>query len=612
MVMENVKVMSSDNDKLNDKNNNNNFILNNEHSNYKEKITISEELEKEKEEKTEVYHGSEDANKVILNFVHHTKNKLDACLDVNGPSVMIDIKEIKEARINAKDRGVKFRYITDITKDNISYCKQIIKEFDAELRHLDEVKGNFEISDDGREYVATANLQKAKPLKQLIYSNVKEIGEQQQYVFDTLWNKAISSEEKIKEIEEGIKTEFTEIIRDSSESQSLEWHLLEKAKEEIQIIYSTVKAFKLQESLGVIDYMSELANSGIKVRMLTPKDSSIEESLKKLKDNTNIDINYIETESGIKNKYLITDRKNSLVIELKDKDDDIDNYYHYWKQKEDKPMTSSQSALSTILGTAIYSNSKSTVLSYTSIFETLWRETELFKELKQSDILKTEFINIAAHELRTPTQSIIGYCEMLEAFPDKKEDFLTPIKRNAERLYKLTQDILDVAKIESDSLKLYKEKIEINEVLEESVREFFSKSSSIKKDVKINFITNKSNNKILAFADKNRIQQVIFNLLDNASKFTEKGEINLSIEKYNDNNNYAKIRIQDTGTGINAEILSRLFEKFATKSERGTGLGLYISKNIVEAHGGKIWIEDNPIYGKGAVFVFTLPLTNHH
>src|ERR671911_2090909 len=373
---------------------------------------------------------------------------------------MIDIKEIKEARINAKDRGVKFRYITDITKDNISYCKHIIKEFDAEMRHLDEVKGNFEISDDGKEYVATASLQKAKPLKQLIYSNVKEIGEQQQYVFDTLWNKAISSEEKIKEIEEGIKTEFTEIIRDSSESQSLEWDLLEKAKEEIQIIYSTVKAFKLQESLGVIDYMSELANSGIKVRMLTPKDSSIEDSLKKLKNNTNIDINYIETESGIKNKYLITDRKNSLVIELKDKDDDMDNYYHYLRQKEDEnftpAITSSPQTSTTILGTSIYSNSKSTVLSYLSIFETLWRQTELYEnirmtntelqdtteelkeslqilakvnqeltttneQLKQADILKTEFINVAAHELRTPTQSIIGYCQMLEAFPERND-----------------------------------------------------------------------------------------------------------------------------------------------------------------------------------------------
>src|SRR5688572_27745625 len=548
--------MSSDNDKLNDKNNNNNSILNNKHSNYQEKITIIEELEKEKEEKTEVYHGSEDANKVILNFVHNTKNKLDACLDVNGPSVMIDVKEIKEARINAKDRGVKFRYITDITQDNISYCKQIIKEFNAELRHLNAVKGNFEISDSGKEYVATASLQKAKPLKQLIYSNVKEIGEQQQYVFDTLWNKAISSEEKIKEIEEGILPEFTEIIHNHEEAQSLEWHLLDAAKEEIQIIYSTVKAYKLQESLGVMAYLSKLSNIGINVKMLTPKDSSIEKSLQNLKDTTIIDINYIETETGIKNKYLITDRKNSLVIELKDKDDNIANYYNYLRQKEDENFTPAitSSQASTIMGTTIYSNSKSTVLSYLSIFETLWRQTELFQQLKQADILKTEFINVAAHELRTPTQSIIGYCEMLEAFPEKKEDFLNPIKRNAERLYKLTQDILDVAKIESSSLKLDIEKVELNEIVEESVRKFFNKPSKNKKDVKVNFNSNShhyhqfNKNKIIAFADKNRIQQVIFNLLDNASKFTEKGEINLSIEKYNDNNNknYAKIKIQDT------------------------------------------------------------------
>jgi len=101
------------------------------------------------------------------------------------------------------------------------------------LRHLNGVKGNFEISNGGKEYVATATLQKAKPLKQLIYSNVKEIGEQQQYVFDTLWNKAIASEQKIKEIEEGIIPEVTEIIRNSDEAQSLEWHLLDATKEEV-------------------------------------------------------------------------------------------------------------------------------------------------------------------------------------------------------------------------------------------------------------------------------------------------------------------------------------------------------------------------------------------
>ena len=527
---------------------------------------------------------------------------------------MIDVLAIKEARINAKDRGVKFRYITEITKENIFYCKQMIKEFDAELRHLDEVKGNFEINDGGKEYIATANLQKAKPLKQLIFSNVKEIGEQQQYVFNTLWNKAILAEEKINEIEEGIIPEFTDIIRNHEEAQSLEWHLLEATKEEILIIYSTVKAYKLQESIGVMDYLAKLSNSGINVRMLTPKDSSIEKSLQNLKANSNMDIKYLETETGIKNKYLITDRKNSLVIELKDEDDNIDKYYQFLRKKEDekyKPIASLQSS-STILGIAISSNTKSTVLSYISIFETLWKQTELFQQLKQEDILKTEFINVAAHELRTPTQSIIGYCEMLEAFPEKKDDYLTPIKRNAERLYKLTQDILDVARIESNSLKLYKEKVELNELLNETIKEFFSKRINIKKDVKINFIPNyQPNNKIFAFADKNRIQQVIFNLLDNATKFTDKGDICISIEK--DNDATAKIRIQDTGQGIDSKILPRLFEKFATKSERGTGLGLYISKNIVEAHGGKIWTEINSNSDvKGATLLFTLPLSNYY
>ena len=206
----------------------------------------------------------------------------------------------------------------------------------------------------------------------------------------------------------------------------------------IQIIYSTVKAYKLQESLGVMDYLAKLSNSGINVRMLTPKDSSIEESLQNLKNTSSIGINYLETETGIKNKYLIIDRKNSLVIELKDKDDDIDNYYHYLRQKEDENFTPTyHHKHQQILGTSIYSNSKSTVLSYFSIFETLWRQTELYEniritnndlqstteelkeslqilanvnqelittneQLKQADILKTEFINIAAHELRTP------------------------------------------------------------------------------------------------------------------------------------------------------------------------------------------------------------------
>ena len=135
------------------------------------------------------------------------------------------------------------------------------------------------------------------------------------------------------EIEEGITPEFTEIIRNTEEVQALEWSILKTTKEEIQIIYSTVKAYKLQESLGIIDYLAKISNNdGIHVRMLTPVDSSIEKSVKKLRDTTNIDIKYLEMETGIKNKYLISDRKISLVMELKDEKENIDGKNYHRKQ----------------------------------------------------------------------------------------------------------------------------------------------------------------------------------------------------------------------------------------------------------------------------------------
>ena len=200
---------------------------------------------------------------------------------------------------------------------------------------------------------------------------------------------------------------------------------------------------------------------------------------------------------------------------------------------------------------------------------------------------------------------------MISIFPEKTNEYIKPIKRNSERLYKLTNDILDVAKIESNSLKLNIEKIELNEIINETVKDFINRPFFINKDVKINFNTSNDNDNnpqltLFVYIDKNRIQQVIFNLLDNASKFTDKGEITLTIENNTDNYNNITIKIQDTGKGIDSELLPRLFKKFATKSERGTGLGLYISKNIIEAHGGKLWTETTS-NGKGALFVFTLP-----
>jgi signal transduction histidine kinase len=206
----------------------------------------------------------------------------------------------------------------------------------------------------------------------------------------------------------------------------------------------------------------------------------------------------------------------------------------------------------------------------------------------------------------------VGYIEMIKNFPQNFKKYLESLERNSQRLYQLTEDILDIAKIESDNLKLNKEKFDICQLVKESTDEF---GSRIKKEKENEFFTSldKNNNqtddsgKLLVYADRDRIQQVISNLLNNAHKFTENGKITVKIKKTENDNKQIKISVHDEGKGIEKEILPRLYEKFATKSRTGTGLGLYISKNIVESHKGTIRGYNNKD-GKDATFEFTLPL----
>jgi len=237
------------------------------------------------------------------------------------------------------------------------------------------------------------------------------------------------------------------------------------------------------------------------------------------------------------------------------------------------------------------------------------------EDLQKNDMLQKEFINVAAHELRTPTQSIIGYIEMLKRFPENFQKYLEPLERNSERLYRLTEDILDVSRIESNTLKLVKEKFDVTQLVYDTIKDFINRSQNTKNNsFKIVYnngmdtdkIINNEKQNIFVYADKNRIQQVLFNLLSNAYKFTQNGQIMIKIIKSNDME--VKISIEDDGRGIDPEILPRLFQKFATKSDKGTGLGLYISKNIIEAHDGKIWGMDNNKKIGGAAFGFTLSI----
>jgi signal transduction histidine kinase len=276
---------------------------------------------------------------------------------------------------------------------------------------------------------------------------------------------------------------------------------------------------------------------------------------------------------------------------------------------------------------------------------------EANEQLKAHDKMQKEFINIAAHELRTPTQAVLGYSEILQHkshdSSNKKGELVSAIHRNAARLQRLTNDILDITRIESQTLRLNKEKFNLNDVLLHIVTDYKNQAAKNRSPVIISYQPGQelSNGGPIVVADKERITQVISNLLDNAVKFTQEGTISVSAEVIQEKvaattketlgkeqmsvpSGRLLVRIEDTGSGIDPEIVPKLFSKFTTKSLKGTGLGLYISKSIIEAHGGKIWAENNESTtkknssisnkasrdrdlrasgAKGATFYFTLP-----
>ena len=238
---------------------------------------------------------------------------------------------------------------------------------------------------------------------------------------------------------------------------------------------------------------------------------------------------------------------------------------------------------------------------------------ETAKKLTYHDKLQKEFIDIAAHEFRTPIQSVLGYSEMIHANLKNFDQYFEKIIRNARRLEKLTEDILDVSRIEGNNLQLSKSNFDLNRTIQQVIEDY--KKEAANKNVKI-ILDFKKNVPTTIYADEARLQQVINNLLSNSINFTNNGtviikaykaQVDTNVEMGEHDEESIVVEIKDTGSGINPEMLPRLFEKFATRSGSGTGLGLYISKSIVDSHGGKIWAYNNKD-GIGATFTFTLPI----
>ena len=409
----------------------------------------------------------------------------------------------------------------------------------------------------------------------------------ERYVFETLWNKAIPAEQRLREIEEGIEAEVFETITDHEVASRILVDLAKSVKKEALFFLPNDKALVRIDKLGVIDYLIKASQKDdtTAIRVVCPLSNENSEVTSKIAENAP----HIKIQNGNNYKYgiYIVDNEKAFRAELK---------------------VPSADTFSEAIGFAVYSNRPSTVSFFRSVFELLWNERFLNEQLKLHDKMQKEFINIASHEMKTPTQAILGTSGLLQYYPEKKDELIKIIQRNAKRLQTLTSDILDVTRIESQNFQLEMERFNIYELLSEVISDYTERIKSDNKNVKLIYDQKDTNRHILVEADKGRITQVLSNILNNALKFTNEGQIIVDAHENNDKKELI-VSITDTGSGINRDIFTKLFSKFATKSSQGTGLGLYISKSIIEAHGGRIWAENNK-EKMGATFIFTLPIVS--
>lgn len=418
-------------------------------------------------------------------------------------------------------------------------------------------------------------------------------------------------------------------VRNSTKAQKLYLKILKSAAKEILLIFPTTNALVRHEKIGVIQSLIEVAKEQqVKVRILMPISKLTEHIVQSLtqQQQNNIVIRCIEPNPDTEATILVVDKKVSLVIELKD--DTKDTFIE-------------------AVGLSTHSNSKAGILFHVTIFENLWKQSELYQEIKDShenlkmahqkleinNKILNNFIQTSAHELRNPIQPILGISQIIKTKITHTEErelnveeicsLLDVIIRNARKLHRLTDDVVDTTRIETNSFRLKKEAFNLKELIQVLVDEYKSQNNNTMKNdidnhrnIKLSImppITDEAQNAdlFLIKADKGRISQVFSNLFSNALKFTKENDIiyvNLEQKNIDSRKNFI-VSIKDTGSGIDPEIFPRLFTKFATKSEKGVGLGLFICKNIVEAHNGKIWAENNVDSGGGSTFAFNLPLT---
>ena len=500
-------------------------------------------------------------------------------------------QKVMETYRKGEHKGIKL--LTSIDKDNIDLVKKFLG-IGVQIRHTKNMPPiDFAVSD--KEMIATTEkIESEELIGSLLVTSEQPYISHFIFIFDELWKNGIDAKDRIVAIEQGLEPEFLEVITDHENASHILVELVKSVKKEALFLLPNDRAVSRMDRLGIIDYLIHASRNGGEVKIICPLSSENADIVKRISSNAP-DIKIL---NGNKSPYgmFIADGEKFLRAELRE------------------PIATE---FSEAIGFTIYSNSKHSVESFKSVFELLWNERTLNEELERADKMQREFINIAAHELRSPIQPILGITEVLrnKVKDTQQLELLDIIIRNAKRLRRLSEDILDITRIESQSLNLKKELFNLTEMILNTIADSRNQLTKDHKDnikLELDFKDKAKERDVFVEADRSRLYQVVSNLLNNAVKFTEEGAITVSIENKEEEENgggHVVVNIKDTGAGINSEVLPRLFEKFASKSYRGSGLGLFISKRIIEAHGGRIWAGNN-IDGKGATFSFGLPITN--
>jgi signal transduction histidine kinase len=541
-----------------------------------------------------------------------SSKELVACLNFSGVRLAYNSnfevyqKIMQEKFVNGEHKGIRF--VTKVDKESVKMINRFL-EAGVQVRHVDNLPPiDFAVSD--REIVAkvhkveheindehadNSNREISRDIKNVLVSTEQAYIDYFLYTFSELWNNGTNAEERIAYLEQGLEPEFIDVLNDGKKTSRILLELVNSIKQEAQILIPNERTLANLERIGALDHIIKGASSyHAKVRLICPNVEDESNIIKRIQENAP-EIEIVNGNSSTSLMFIV-DNSKFLRAEL---------------------VNTNTEHFADSVGFTVYSNTRQSVDSFKTFFDLLWKEHILNEELKNADKVQKEFINIAAHELRTPIQPILGLSHVMysEVQDPKQRQLLEVVVRNANRLKRLTDNILDVTRIESKKLRLNKEEFSISQVALSVVDEYNkiiqNKGVPETNIVYVGEFEDSEPGRMNVKGDLSRITEVISNLIDNSLKYTREGTINVKAQRLNGE---MIVSISDTGTGVEPLIFPKLFTKFTSTSaldygDGGTGLGLYISKSIIEAHNGRIWAE-NHSDGKGATFSFSLPLDN--